>query len=615
MSPNLAEAHPFEHPAVQAAETNPILHAVPNLLGQEEATPPQGDLSLVSPVLDGVDSASELKRRFISADSIPELFTQRQQARQNATRILAQNSHLLHTGRTSEVPSAVNALGTAEQVAEVKQKSGVDSPEYREVYTGLKLDNTTLTDEVATTNIAAYFPPIEREFRGITEGYYSHGLSISTMTRNGLSPLASKEEQPRRIIEDVEENGTLVPIGGMIAKHGLKGMVEVLPIEVEPELPIVSVEVTTISRCPIYAKEAYEINPKDSHGGYRPAMDGMAIRRSHFKDDAGHRKDEQVIISGTYITEQVIEEVLVEDGVIEPGQELTVDEMLALQRISVNDGSVVDFVKRLDKKASEVHDLDIFVGEPVPAGHPKDYDKFMQASEERREQLKPIPTALADFQIDLVEKGTDTLLADAIVSNFLQDKFLAIAKKNPELAEAIFDKATAEGFSEVARLEAAGQHQQASRMQAFVERNAPDVSYCGAGSCGLEGVEDFSPAGNVARRLGLRGRMLRNRESACKNCTAKELYHDYNGNTVCVSCKSTKLNGQGVRHDRDKEKSAPKAIAETTKKAGEEASLVSRNEKRKKSNKDAANKKVPHPEMGGELVLLHKQPSRQSPAA
>jgi len=570
---DLAEVLQFNAPAVQELETGPELYAVPDLSGQQEVTPPIGALSLVS---NHVDLAlSEIgQARLINADAVPELLAKRETARQNATKILAQNSHLLHNGRAGEVPGAVDALGTAKQVVAVEKKSGADSPEYQEIFDGLKLDNRRLIGEAATKNEAVHFPRARRTFQGADRGYFANGLSISTMTKNGLSPLAPKEEQPRRIIEDVEENGTLVPIGSIIAERGLRGMVELLSTEAEPELPTISVQVTTISRCPIHAKEDHKLNPKGSHGGYRPAMDGMAIRRYHFEDNTGDREDEQVIISGTYITREVIEEVLIEDRVIDPGQELTVDEMLGMQLISINGGNVMDFVQRLDEKAASVHDINIFMGEEVPAGHPKDYGQFMEESEEQRNKLEPMPAQLAELQITMEKKGTDSQLAEALVNKFLKTKLLAVAKSNPGLAEAIFDKATADGFTEVARLDAAGRSTEARILQASVEKNAPEVSYCSGGGGGckdLESVDPQSPIGRLAVELGLKGAVVRNLASACPDCHSMKLVHDYHGNTACAGCRSSKLSGQSVQHGKSEEKSVPKTDSETTQKPGEVA--------------------------------------------
>lgn len=544
----LAEAFPIADSADPGFGAQPKLQLVPGLVGDAELTPAQGELYLVTEAAP-VQAPNITAELFISADNIPELSAERQKAAQRATSILARNSYKLHNGRADEVPTSVDALGTVRQVVAVKKKFGVESAEYQEIIPGLILDNERLLGETTTRNRAEYFKRARQTFDQETLQYFSHNLSISAMTENGLSPFAKPEEQIRRINDNVEEDGTYVPIGSMIVERGLRGFVELLPFAAESQEPKVSVEVTTISECTDFAEQEHAINPKGSFEGYRPGMRGIAIRRAHFEDDSGDRETEQVIISGVYITHDLIEEFLADKGAIAQDQKLNKNELHGTQFISVNDGGVMHFAQELDHYVGSKLGLNLMLGEVVD--HPKDYDRFMEQAEERRKQLAPMPEQLSEFQIELEEQGADSKTAEAMVNNFLKDRLLAIAKKHPELAEIMFDAETAEGFAEVARLEAAGKHKEAMIKQLEVEANAPEVSYCGAGGCaGLENVDPASPAGQMAARFGLRGKLVRNKVSACKNCSEFGLIHDYNGNTVCTSCKSTKLEGQGVKHSK-----------------------------------------------------------------
>lgn len=587
---------------VEEPKPRPALRAIQGLQQPGEAMPAQGNLFSVPDCIETdqvPNEAPEVPQTLISADTVSELFAKRQAAAQRARAILAKNSHKLHNGRAEEVPTSVDALGTVRQVVAVKREFGINSPQYKRVFPGLVLDNERLLGEAVTKNQSEYFARVCQTLQSPespSRGFLSHGLSISKMTENGLSPLTRPEEQMRRVNDFVEEEGTYVPIGNMIANHGLRAFVELLPIPVEPETPQVNVQVTTISECTDFAEREYAINSKGSFEGYRPGMKGIAIRRLHFEHDSGDRDEEQAIISGIYITHDLIEEFLAEKGALDKGQKMTKNELHGTQFISVNGGGVMEFVKELDDYAGAKLGLNLFNGEQVPANHPKDYVKFMEQAEERRKQLAPMPTQLAEYQIELEESGVDSRTAEALVNKFLKDKLLAIAKAHPELAEVMFDSETAQGFAEVARLEAAGQYEEAYRKQLTVEKNAPEVSYCGAGGCAdLENVDPSSPVGQLAMRLGLRGKMVRNTASACTNCKAKELYHDYNGNTVCVSCKSTKLSGQHVKHNQDK--------------------VVSIDEQRKKSKKTAARQKTPAPEKPGKVLQLKRQPPKNSPPA
>lgn len=500
--PSTAEALQFNDSITQTPAVAPDLHVIPGSLDQAEATPPQGALSVV-PDFAG-QALPDSAPAFISADTVPELFIKRRKAERVAIRTLAQNSHLLHNGRGDKVPTPVDALGTVRQVIEKKRKFGENSPEYQEGFEGLILDDERLIGEAKSKNRPEYFGRTKRRFRPATQEYFAHGLSISSMVNNGLSPLADPEEQGRRVKEVVEEDGTYVPIGSMIARLGLKRMVELLPIPVEQKLPKVSVEVTTISECADYAARDYKINPKGPHAGYRPAMEGLAIRRAYFEDDSGDREEDQVIIAGKYINHGIIREVLADEGVIDKGQKMTKTEVLGTQLISVNSGGLMGFVQKLDQKASAKHGVNLFMGVEVPTDHPKDYSKFMEEAEERRKELAPMPVQLAEFQVGLEEKGINSQVAEGLIQGFLKDKLLKIAKSNPELAEAMFDQDTAQGFAKVARLEAAGRSEEAHQLQLMVERNAPAVDYCGGGG-GSSAMSEAQASGFSINSRGSKG--------------------------------------------------------------------------------------------------------------
>lgn len=546
----LAEASPAEVPASSRPDLR-LIHsgfADSSMLQQDPDQRP--NLYAVPDPIDAA-SAEAPATPFINADSIPELAAKRQSAREHAAEILGKNRHLLYNGGAEQVPTPVDALGTAQQVVEIKRQHGAASPEYGEAFTGLELDSERLLGEAATKNVSEHFEKATQVFQPETNEYFSHGLSISRMTENGLSPLGETEEQDRRVGEHVDEHGTSVPMGSMIASGGLQGMAERLQITAELDVPVVSsVETTTISECTDYAERDYAVNPKGAHAGYRPAIKGIAIRRNHFEDDSGDRQQEQVIISGIYITHDLIEKVLAEKGAIEQGQKLTKTELHASQFISVNDGSVMEFVRELDERASEAHGKNLFMGEEVPADHPKDYYEFIEEARERKERLAPMPTQLAELLVDLEEQGIDSSAAEILVNKFLKEELLARAKNNPELAEAMFDKATAEGFKKVAHLEAQGRHNEARSLRLKVEQDAPEASYCGGGGCGTKEVDPASAA--MARQLGLTGtELMLNTEHACKNCNAMQLCHDELGNTACLSCESTKHRGGSVNNKKD----------------------------------------------------------------
>ncbi len=545
VSAPIGDLHSVPHASSQSlGETAQAkhLHAVPAALGQLQQEP-----------------AGE---RFINTDSIPELLIKLQEARHQATRILGQNRQLLHNGGADAeaVPKPVDALGTARQVVDIKRQYGENSPEFQEAFTGLVLDSERLLGEAYRKNKPESFAKTPQQLKLEADSYMAHGLAISPMVQNGLSPLLDVEEQGRRINDYAVEKGTYVPIGKMIGRLGLKGLIQqVLLPESEvtpsanhhPEQP--SISVFRISECTDKAIEDYKINPKGSHGGYVPAVEKVMIGGIHYIDDSGDRYEDAVGVPGLYITHEIIGDYMAEKRIINPAQTLTKQEVHATGFLSVHGTKTIDIVRELDQKASKVHGKNIFMGEVVPEDHPKDYQEFVKEAAIRRIKLAPKPTQLAHRLIKLEEDATDGRTALVLVDRWLKDTLLEVASKNPEMAEAMFDKATAEGFRQVAHLEALGRTNDAQRLDLLVREKAPEVSYCGGGSGGcpeLDDVDPASPEGALAKSLGLKGKMVHNKVATCKNCSAKRLHHDYNGNTVCTGCKSTKLSGQGVVHDK-----------------------------------------------------------------
>lgn len=431
-------------------------------------------------VQDQTDAVAE--GRFINAADTPELAAARSRAAEEAAAILSRNRHLLSQGHSDRVPQAADALGTARQVVAIKRRYGEDSAEYQDAFDGLVLDSQRLAAEAATKNEPEHFERALHTFDADKEEYFSHGFSMTAMTKNGgLTPFGNAEEQDRRIGEVIEEVGTFVPIGRMIVANGLHRTAERMRLPVEPDLKL-SLEVTTVSMCTDEAEEGYAINPKGSFNGYRPSMKGIAIRRMHYESDNGDREQEQVIIDGTYITIEVIEEELAAREAVQEGRNLTKTQLHRTQLLSVNDGSVMNFVRALDDRAGEKHGKNLFMGKEVPDDHPKDYEAFMEDAVERKHRLTPLPIQVAEYAIKLEEQGIDSQTAGPMVTQFLKKKLFAIAKKRPELAGAMFDEATAEGLAEVKRLEADGHHEEARELESRVREAAPDPEYCGAGS-------------------------------------------------------------------------------------------------------------------------------------
>ncbi|HSW37825.1 MAG TPA: hypothetical protein VLG37_05690 [Candidatus Saccharimonadales bacterium] len=463
----------------------------------------------------------------VDANAIPELHAGRVMAAEKAGKILARNCELLAVKKTELVPIAVDVLGTGRRVVEAKRKYGVASPQYKELDTGLVLDCERVVGEAERKLTYEYFGDALQKRNQESGTYMANGVDLEETVTSGLSPLAKPEEQGRRVNDYVEEMGTYVSLG-----HIVKGLGSLAIGK--------TVSAYTVSECLDSAKEDYKLNPKGSHGGYVPEIDKFMAREVEFAG-SGDRVERQLALSGVDITPKVIRTVLSEIGVIDGSQALTKTQLHSKQFVGKLPKGLTGFAQLLDREASKQSGKRIFMGEEVSEDHPMDYDAVPVEAEIRREKLAPKPRELADYVIMLVENGTDREVSEGLVNAYLKKMLLKVAKADPDKAEVMFDKATADGFRVVAVLQALGRDEEARRLQAEVERNAPEVSYCGAGSCGLESVIPNSPEAQKAKELGLKGDLLHDKERPCPSCSKMTVFYDSKGSKACVSCKSTEI--------------------------------------------------------------------------
>ncbi|HUD06341.1 MAG TPA: hypothetical protein VMR34_00490 [Candidatus Saccharimonadales bacterium] len=461
--------------------------------------------------------------RFVDSDTVPLLQPLRSEARHYAAEKLDYNFQLLVEGRFEQVPLPMDVLGTAQRVVETRIIYGEFSPEHLEAKQGLLLDCERLFGEAFRKNTWEYFSEVEQILDPVSGDYFAHGFNLSAITEDGLSPVAEPEEQDRRSNEFVEEV-TYKTIGHL-------GLSE-------------TVSVQTVSQCTDWAHAAFKRDKKASHGGYAPGINKLMGRGVRFIP-GGNRFEEQIALSGTYITHEVVTATFADMGLLKDSEDIGKTGIQGKQIIDLEGGSVIDLAKALDKKASEFWGVPIFMGELLQEGQVADYDSIADQAEARRQKLVPKPLEMANYLVSLVENGTDRGAAEGLVNNYLKQVMLDVLKYHPEEAETMFDKETADGLAEVAWLRANGQELEAELMLIEVERNAPAPSFCGAGSCGLEAVNPISPDAILAKSLGLDGELLHDTERACKICSAKKvIYETKKGNKVCTGCHSKQIDGK-----------------------------------------------------------------------
>lgn len=456
-----------------------------------------------------------VETRYLPVDAIPELRTARLEARREAYEIVEQNRQYLRDGEFESVSIPVDALGTARKVTEARQNYGEDSPEASECFNGLILDSERLLGEAARKNTYEYFEPVEQVRDGKGD-YISHGQVISDMTKKGLTPVAEPEELDRRVNEHIEE-ATYIAIGGMSLKE--------------------TVTVRTVSECTDWAIEAYRRNSKGGHGGYVPEIEKFMIRDVTFDPTTRNRYEEQMGLSGVYITQDVITETLARGGMRSDG--VTKTERHGNQMLVEDD--MIDFVASLDAVASEVHGIEIYLGEVLPEGQTKDYALVREEAEKRRQVLAPKPRELADFVMELELEGTDEWLALGLVEAKVKTMLFEMVEEDHSLAAVIFDEETAAGLREVDYLQSIGLTEQAQNRLGEVEAQAPAPGYCGAGSCGLESVKNGSSDAADIEKLGFDPKKsLKDTERKCPKCTAKKVVYDLEkGEKGCTGCGVT----------------------------------------------------------------------------
>jgi len=463
----------------------------------------------------------------IHADKTPWLRVVRQEARTQAEATVERRRQQLIDGHFEEAILDVDALGTAAKTAAIKETYGAESGEYQAARGELLLDCERKLAEAYRKNGWEYFEPTTQVYDSTTDQLYTGGLSVDEMVENGLTPLAETEEIERRINDHVR-----VQTHKEIIKHPASK--DMAAIHVSP--------------CTQWAIDAYERDVKknkftSAYGGYAPEVRKQMLNYDSFED--GVVLHEQLGVSGEYITDEVIVETFRVLHII-PDSNIELDKtaihnttgIVSKQQIT----GVIDVLRVADQIATEKSGKNIFIGEVVEDDHPKDYSIIPLEAQARKEQRLGQAEELAEYVEELLEKNTDHALATLMVEDYINQKLLHVAEADPEQAEMIFNKATADGFRQVHSLRLQGMYQEAEILRTQVQELAPPAGSCGAGSCGLVGVDRNSHEGkDLAYKLGARSdeKIVKDTVRACPGCGAKAIVYAYNSSSVkkyCGSC-------------------------------------------------------------------------------
>ncbi len=458
-------------------------------------------------------------------DEIPGMYDARLDERLHAEDLLeARRANYEATGKLTYQP--VDALSTAHSVIEAEAIYGTDSEEYKQQYEGLLLDCQRLVGEWYRKKKPEYFAPTRHVFDQDKEEFFSHGLSIRQMTENALTPITDNpEEEARRVNERVED----------ATPHLLRTL---------GNIALGDVAIRTISECTDKAVEDYEFDfqhgmPHRGYNGYVPEIEKIMIRDIRLDPFSNDRFEEQIGLPGTYITHEVIQEALTKRGADVGYMDKT---QLHGSQVLVSD-DLLEFAKLLDDTAREKWNFtnkDIFMGEVVDPDHPRNYGSFKQEALQRQEDLKGWAETVAMFVLGLAEEDFDRKKAPSHVEEFVKDLLLNLAKKDQTVAVQMFDEKTAERIQAVSYLEGQGRYDEAQILWEKTRAEAPGGGFCGAGSCGLEGIVANSKEDQELRKkLGAESSdtIVKDKERACR-CGKKSIVYAYNKNKVIKHCES-----------------------------------------------------------------------------
>jgi|GEM_PF-2372887 len=466
---------------------------------------------------------------YIFVDSIPELATGRRAEQDSAWALLrsrTENTSQACTEDISLVP--VEALSTAHSVHEAAALRGEGSPEHLERSEALLLDCKRLVAEWWRKLRPERFDVLRHTYHAPSGDYYSHGQSVGQMTRNALQPMPDNPTEERRRVNERVEDATPALLHDL-GTTALRGM-----------------RIRTIAECPDEVIAAYEADSRagkhSGYGGYVPEVAKLMVRDIWLDETSGDRFEEQIALPGEYLEHSVILRALARRGLNTEGMDKT--DLQGAQFLASDD--LMEFAASLDSVASEEWAVNVFMGEKVAKDFVKDYAAFWQESRIRQEGQRDIAQTVANFVWDLAGDKVDPHAAPKMVEEFVKMLLLDVGKKDFKAAEDMFSTKTAQGLQEVARLEAAGRWEDAFQMMNKVQEEAPGGGYCGAGSCGIQSINEKSAEGqDIKEKLDAKSgdKVVKDNERACQRCNRKgAVYYAYNPtkvNKLCTSCGAT----------------------------------------------------------------------------
>lgn len=461
----------------------------------------------------------------VNVEAIAGVRDVRVAARQEADVIFESKRARLLEGDFENVDLDVDALGTAERAARVRDTYGEQSKQYGEVWEGLVMDCRRKWAEAFRKNTWEYFSETTQTYDANDDTMYAHGFSMDAVIEKGITPVVEPEEAARRTNEYINHHTRKA----LVKSDTMRGKATV-----------------HVSPCTYWAHESYKRNPKGGHGGYVPTIDKYMLNFDSYDPKAGAVYHEQLAVAGTYIDEEIFNLAYQLTGVVDETKKLDRSALHATIGVVSNEecSGVLAFQELLDELASQKHGKTVFMGEVLPEGKIPDYSVIKQEAEARQRQQEQLSVELAEYVMGLRDGGVENALATVMVEQYIQNRLLNIAEDDHEQAEIIFDKDTADRFRLATSLERQGRLEEAALERDKAKIDAPAASSCGGDSCGLEEVERRSTeGGKLASEIGAEvgDKIVKDMVRACQECGKKNIVYAYNSGKVikyCTHCKA-----------------------------------------------------------------------------
>jgi hypothetical protein len=457
----------------------------------------------------------------------------------------------LHDGEFDQVPYEVDPLSTAVRVLQTREQYGKDSQEYRTIDGAFTDDTSSLIEETLLARKSGLLSKYVQVYA--PEGdYMARGVRIGPMLDNGITPLASLLD--RRFMER-REGQTHLAMGRLLMKvAGVKaeGLDDVPVVGLPKEIrQAKTVRMLTISGCPPEVAAQYEADVAAGcaegkmYGGYMPWDEAGMFRWVTFNTENQTLVEQQVRLSGKYITQDAIKQYLIRKRAVDAETDLTVTELLGKQFIITEEQDPVEMIRELDILASvnAPEGKRVFKGELVDADHPCDYQEIIRSAESNAKLAVRLAPELKMYLLELAESGIDHWSANQQVATKVRSMVLKAVEQDVEAARGAFGDETANKLSAAIILEQDGDADLARRLRNSAEETAPGASFCGAGSCGLENINELTAEGKQAAKdvkAEAGDMVLLDTQRTCK-CGKKTIVYAFNAtkvNKYCTSCKS-----------------------------------------------------------------------------